>query len=139
MKQLFCLLSCVLLGTEWLQGQCTFTFTPTNPCPGEIVTFTIGSPDPTATYTWDLDGDGNYNNGTGISVTFAYPLDTLPKSYTVTVKENTSVDCGSPQTIQVKAGPRALITPTVGATLSGNVIVACGAEGRRIPRRNTCG
>jgi PKD repeat protein len=127
MKQFF-LLSCVLLGTEWLQGQCTFTFTPTNPCPGEIVTFTVGSPDPTATYTWDLDGDGNYNNGTGISVTFAYPLDTLPKSYTVRVKENTSVACGSPKTIQVKAGPRALITPTAGATLSGNVIVACGAE-----------
>jgi PKD repeat protein len=107
-------------------AQCNFNFTPGNPCPGDVVTFTVTNPQMNTTYTWDLDGDGANDDGTGSSVTFTYPFSTSVANYVVKLYSNGTV-CGNAQTVLVKEAPNPSIGVSTNQSLIGNIISACGA------------
>jgi len=127
MKQLFGLLFCVLSGTELLQAQCTFSFTPSNPCPGEEVTFNVQNPEMGAVYTWDIDGDGMNDDGNGTTVKFTYPYSSTPKNYIISLYKNGTKCTNTSQTINVKEGFPPTVMVAAGGTLQPgtNVISAC--------------
>jgi PKD repeat protein len=106
-----------------LQAQCTINFTPTNPCPGETVTFSIDNPTTGVTYTWDFDGDGNADD-TGTSVGYSFPFNNTAQSYPIEAfADGTSCD---QTTINVLASPEVAVNALgTGVNQSGNSITAC--------------
>src|SRR5438132_8252867 len=91
-----------------------FASFPTDPVPGEQVTFVYSSTQatpPDAPPAWDLNGDGIYTDATGATARRTFPA---PGSYPVGL-EVTDLDGAistSTQLITVKAPPAVKLTPT---------------------------
>lgn len=108
-------------------SQCTFTVSNTNPCPGEMVTFTVINPMAGSVYKWDTDGVGGFNNGTGTSTTFTYPYAAASANFMVTLEKD-GVPCPGQQTVIVKAGVLPILGVASGGSLLGNVISSCSGS-----------
>ena len=89
----------------------SFTFDPTSPEPGEVVTFTSNSTSPGATivsYAWDLDGDGAYGEPgepEGTTATTAQRSFPAAGAYEVGLRvvDSTGAPSTSRRTVQVGA------------------------------------
>jgi len=112
--------------TRVVYGQCTFTYSPNNPCPGSTVTFTVTNPMMGSVYTWDLDGDNMNDDGTGTMVTYTYPFNTSPASVVVKLFKD-GTNCNNNQTVMVRAAPDPSIGVVSGQPVTGNVIRTCNS------------
>jgi len=124
--RIFAFIIFVVTCTEPVFGQCTFNFTPGNPCPGEVVTFTVFNPMAGSVYKWDLDGDGQLDDGTGSVVTYTYSYNSMPKNFIVTLEKD-GISCPVMQTVSVKAGEQPMLGVVMGGNLplDSHIISAC--------------
>jgi len=120
------LIVCLGMFAQPIFGQCTFTFTPNMPCPGELVTFTVTNPMAGSVYKWDLDGDGQYDDKVGTMVTYNYPYSAIAVNYDLKLEKD-SMACPGMQTVSVKAGEQPTLGVVSGGVLVGKVISNCNA------------
>ena len=122
------ILSCTFVSS----AQCTFMISNPNPCPGELVNFSVINPMTDSIYTWDYTNNGSID-ATGTSVNTSFPYNTSAMTYTVKLFKN-GVSCAM-QSVNVKASPDASIgldpgqsSPGTTISVSGDTIKTCSSN-----------
>ena len=115
----------------------TFTFTPTSPKLGQMVTFSAaGSGDPDGTievYEWDFDGDG-LTDATGLSATRSFDV-VGARPVTLTVTDDDGVKSAVTRVVPVQATPPSAsfiftpATPYTGQVVTFNAGGSTDADG----------
>lgn len=130
---LFSLAAALLAPTNG-QGQtdCSFSFSPANPCPGTPVTLQVNNPQAGHKYTWKILPSGSVVPDSGDVVTATFPFQTNPQTYQVVVLDSLAgaLVCTDTLTVPVRPAPdiSVVLAPgtTPGTQISGNIISLCG-------------